>query len=234
VGATGYGFPVAPAPGPHAASVAELRAQIEAERAGLPFVMFRSQDGEQRIVALAEGARLTVGRHGAADLSLAGDEKVSRLHAELEQVAADWVLIDDGLSRNGSYVNGERVQGRRRLRDGDLLRFGRTEVVYRAPDEARGASTALHSALRPIADLTDTQRKVLIALCRPFKEAPGFGVPASNQDIAGEVFLSVDAVKAHLRVLFEKFGVSHLPQNEKRLRLVEAAFHSGVVTERDL
>jgi hypothetical protein len=44
----------------------------------------------------------------------------------------------------------------------------------------------------------------------------------------------VDAVKAHLRVLFEKFGVSHLPQNEKRLRLVEAAFHSGVVTERDL
>ena len=222
------------APGPHAASVAELRAHIEAERAGRPFVMYRGEDGAQRIFALREGARLSIGRDAAADLALAGDAEVSRLHAELEQVAADWVLIDDGLSRNGSYVNGERIQGRRRLRDGDLLRFGGSEAVFRHPGQARGRSTAMMPVVRPAAELTGIQRTVLLALCRPFKDAPGFAVPARNQDIAGEVHLSVDAVKAHLRVLFEKFGLTDLPAGEKRLRLVETAFHTGAVTEREL
>jgi hypothetical protein len=46
--------------------------------------------------------------------------------------------------------------------------------------------------------------------------------------------LSVDAVKTHLRVLFAKFGVERLPQNQKRIRLVERAFYGGVVSERDL
>ena len=55
------------------------------------------------------------------------------MHAELEPTGGEWTLVDDGLSRNGSYVNGERVTGRRRLRDRDMLRFGRTVVLYRAP-----------------------------------------------------------------------------------------------------
>ena len=58
--------------------------------------------------------------------------------------------------------------------------------------------------------------------------------PAPNEQIATELFLSVDAVKKHLRVLFEKFGVAELPQIEKRTRLVERAFAAGIVTEHDL
>ena len=219
---------------PHAASVSELRAQIEAERQGRPFLTYRDAEGAQHIVTLGAGERLTVGRHDTAGVSLPWDEKVSRLHAELEQVGEDWVVVDDGLSRNGSYVNGERVSGRRRLRDGDILRFGRAELLYRNPGHAGGGSTVMASAVRPVAELTETQRRVLISLCRPFRDAPGFAVPAANGEIAAELHLSVDAIKAHLRVLFEKFGVSHLPQNEKRLRLVEAAFHTGVVSDRDL
>jgi hypothetical protein len=44
----------------------------------------------------------------------------------------------------------------------------------------------------------------------------------------------VDAVKTHLRVLFAKFGIEQLPQNQKRIRLVERAFYAGLITERDL
>ena len=44
--------------------------------------------------------------------------------------------------------------------------------------------------------------------------------PATNEAIAGEVFLSVDAVKWHLRLLFRKFEIEDLPQNQKRARLV--------------
>jgi hypothetical protein len=40
----------------------------------------------------------------------------------------------------------------------------------------------------------------------------------------------VDAVKTHLRALSEKFAVENLPQNAKRARLVELAFHAGIVS----
>ena len=44
----------------------------------------------------------------------------------------------------------------------------------------------------------------------------------------------MDAVKAHLRTLFEKFEVGELPQNQKRIRLAELALRSGVISPRDL
>ena len=73
----------------------------------------------------ADGDRLTIGRGEGVDLALDWDERVSRVHAELERVGETWALADDGLSRNGSYVNGKRVRGRRRLEEGDELRLGR-------------------------------------------------------------------------------------------------------------
>jgi DNA-binding CsgD family transcriptional regulator len=84
------------------------------------------------------------------------------------------------------------------------------------------------------ASLSDSQRRVLVALCRPFKESSGYVTPATNQQIADELFLSVDAIKTHLRALFAKFGIEALPQNQKRARLVELALKSGVVTVREL
>ena len=80
--------------------------------------------------------------------------------------------------------------------------------------------------------LTPVQRKILVALCRPVKLS-AYGAPASNREIAEEVFLSVDAVKAHLRVLFERFGLETLPQNQKRARLAASALVNGIVAERD-
>jgi DNA-binding CsgD family transcriptional regulator len=80
--------------------------------------------------------------------------------------------------------------------------------------------------------LSPMQRRILIALCRPVHDSEA-ATPATNREIADEVHLSVDAVKAHLRVLFERFGLSALPQNEKRARLVATALVSGVLSARD-
>ena len=41
-------------------------------------------------------------------------------------------------------------------------------------------------------------------------------------------------MKTHMRALFEKFGVEDLPQNQKRVALVERALQSGLITDRDL
>ena len=80
--------------------------------------------------------------------------------------------------------------------------------------------------------LTPTQRRILVALCRPVRDS-AFATPATNREIAEEVFLSVDAVKAHLRSLFERFGLEDLPQNQKRARLAAVALLQGIVTARD-
>jgi hypothetical protein len=85
-----------------------------------------------------------------------------------------------------------------------------------------------------IDSLTDIQRKVLIALCRPYGSGAELAAPASNKEIAGEVPLGVDAVKSNLRKLFHTFDIDDLPPSQKRARLVECALQWGVVSERDL
>jgi pSer/pThr/pTyr-binding forkhead associated (FHA) protein len=108
---------------------------IEAERLGMPFLLYTDGGGNERVYTLEDTAnrKITVGRAPDADVILAWDSKVSGLHAELERIGNDWAILDDGLSRNGTFVNDERVQGRRRLENGDMLRFGDTNVGYRAP-----------------------------------------------------------------------------------------------------
>jgi pSer/pThr/pTyr-binding forkhead associated (FHA) protein len=136
------------------------------------------------------------------------------------------------MSRNGSYVNASRLLGRHRLADGDRLCFGATEMIYRAGAGRDVTATATSTDAQAALTLSPMQRRVLIALCRPVHDSES-ATPATNREIAAEVFLSVDAVKAHLRVLFERFGLSDLPQNEKRARLVASVLVSGVLSPRE-
>ena len=214
----------------HVSSAAEIKERLTAERAGAVFLVYRDDAARQRILPLS-GERVTVGRGPLADLRLAWDEEVSRTHAQLEQVGDAWAVSDDGLSTNGTFCNDERVRGKRRLRDGDQLRFGRTLVAVRTPELRDVATTAL-APESPEIVLSDTQRRVLVALCRPLRDS-AYATPATNQRIAAEVFLGVDAVKVHLRALYGKLGIRDLPQNEKRARLVELAFHHGLVRGQD-
>jgi hypothetical protein len=212
---------------------AELKAQLELERRGEPFLLYRTADGEQRLFELAADASpVTIGRRAEAAVALPWDSEVSRLHSTIERVGEDWVLIDDGLSRNGSFVNGARMLGRHRLEDGDRLCFGETVVLYRDPGDGHSHSTSPLPASALTIPLTPTQRKVLIALCRPVN-ASAFATPATNREIAEEIFLSVDAVKAQLRVLFDRFGLEALPQNQKRARLAAATLVGGLLSPRD-
>jgi predicted component of type VI protein secretion system len=215
-------------------SVSNSKARVEAERAGPPFLLFSDDDRGQQLFFFPPGSsQLSVGRGRSSDVLLDWDDQVSRLHARFERVGNDWEVVDDGLSSNGTFVNQARLSGRRRLIDGDCLRFGTTTVTFRwsAPgpsgtDDAAGAPA--------VVDLSTTQRRVLVALCRPCKGKNGFASPATDQQIADELFLSVGAVKAHLSVLSAKLGVDALPENETRARLVERGCSAGLVSDRDL
>lgn len=190
--------------------------------------------GQRRWELRPEHPRVTIGRSTESELSLPDDDEVSRLHAVLEYVGGHWTIVDDGLSRNGTFVNGDRITGRRRLRPGDSVRIGGTALVFQEFGAVADEATMVAGSTPNVRSLTETQRSVLVALCRPYKHGAAFANPASNQQIADELFLTVDTVKAHLRTLFGKFGVEDLPQNQKRVALAERALHSGLVTGHDL
>jgi len=106
-------------------------------------------------------------------------------------------------------------------------------VVYRALVGGDSKSSTVIPSPATSVHLSETQRKILVVLCRPVGLS-AFATPATNRAIAEELFLSVDAVKAHLRVLFERFGLQDLPQNEKRSSLASAALLSGTISVHDL
>jgi hypothetical protein len=107
------------------------------DETGAPQLVYRDGVGRRLVLSLSGFAgRITIGRAPESDVHLAWDGQSSRRHAVLERSADGWTAVD-GASRNGTFVNGERLRGRRALTDGDALRVGGTTLVFRAGDAAR-------------------------------------------------------------------------------------------------
>lgn len=217
----------------HRSTPGELKARRDAERQGEPFLAYRDGEGRQRLLVLdASRSTVAIGRQPASDVALTWDEEVSRAHADLERRGAVWTFVDDGRSRNGSFVNNERLHGSRVLHHGDVIAVGRTQIEFCAPEpDGSGSTVAAQRGAMP--DLSPAQRRVLVALCRPFAESR-FAAPPSNRELAAALQLSVETVKFHLHALFSLFGIDALPQHRKRATLARQALEQGVVGRRDL
>lgn len=209
-------------------------ALAEAERSGRPFLVFEDRDGRQQLFSFTSGSTsVSVGRRSSSDLVIDWDEQVSRLHARFERAAGGWTLIDDGFSSNGTFVNAERLSGGRQLKDGDSLRFGSTTVLFHWP-QGGAVAVADEPVAPPRVRLSSTQRRVLGALCRPYKATVAPPGPATDQQIADELVLSVGEVRAHLSVLYAKLEIDQAPSDDRRVRLAECALSTGLLSERDL
>jgi hypothetical protein len=215
---------------PRAATARELQQVLAAERGGVPFLLYRGADGELCLRLLDGSAPVTVGRGPAADVSLSWDPGVSLVHAELVPRSGTWLVVDEGISRNGTFVNGARLQGRRRMRAGDTIRVGHTSLAFHEGETISDSTTAPLTTAGGLVAVTDAQRRVLVALCRPFADGRSLPLPATNGEIAAELFLGVEAVKTHMRELYRRFGLEHVPQHEKRARLAHRAIELGVAS----
>jgi hypothetical protein len=218
-----------------------LSERIREGRRGVPFLSYRDGAGKQQIFDLdATVSRVRIGRKPSNDIALGWDAEVSRTHATMVKVDDRWVLIDDERSRNGSYVNGQRVSDRHLLEDGDILRFGETLILYRSPVASdilrRGhmdprSTTATASAVPAAVFLSETQRRVLLALCGLLEEGAATSGDAADEQIAKQLSLDVQAVRENLWALSHVFDTEELPGDEGVALLVERARHSGVIAK---
>ena len=81
----------------------------------------------------------TIGRTASNAIALS-DGSVSSSHARVLR-SADGFLIEDMGSRNGTFVNSDRVTGKRALLDGDVLRLGKVLLTFNVAVEAKRQST---------------------------------------------------------------------------------------------
>jgi pSer/pThr/pTyr-binding forkhead associated (FHA) protein len=72
---------------------------------------------------------VTIGRAGDNTVALAGDDFASSHHARVE-ARRDGIWIVDLDSTNGTFVNGSRLNGRHKLRAGDVVQIGDTELRF--------------------------------------------------------------------------------------------------------
>jgi hypothetical protein len=217
----------------HSCTPAELLRVVRLERA--TFIAWRDAEGQLVVKELGpEVVEAAIGRDAGCMVAISWDPQVSRHHAELRRVGDAWAIDDDGLSRNGTFVNDEGVDGRRRLMDRDVIRVGATGIAFRTPIADQQTET-VPAASPPNIYVSAAQRAVLLELCRPILEGrTRIVTAATNVQIAERLNLSVDTVKQHLRGLFRSFGVSGLPSSQKRTSLARKAVEEGVVSAREL
>jgi two-component system response regulator AtoC len=98
------------------------------------FLVIHIDEAGSRVVDLPDGVDVTFGRSRGATINL-DHEKVSRMHAKVRRTG-DLIEVEDLGSRNGTRVNGEKVEGKHRLAHGDEISVGPIVAIV-------GASSAL-------------------------------------------------------------------------------------------
>jgi pSer/pThr/pTyr-binding forkhead associated (FHA) protein len=143
--------------------------------------------------------RVTIGRDPDNDIVLSNDMHVSRLHAELELRDKQWMLRDNQ-SRNGTFVNGLRIN-KVPLRNGDRVVLGGAAFDFSAEDDPLATIADAEDADSQ-SDLSAREQEVLALL------AGG----ATDQEIAGAMFISLSTVRSHLDRIRDKTGCRRRPE----------------------
>lgn len=177
------------------------------------------------------GSRVTLGKGAGNTVALEHDETVSRLHAVFENLGAAWSVRDMG-SRNGTYLNGERISAERVLHSGDEVRVGKSRLIFwQVKDSGSGALDEETVSAQPVEQaprLTRREFDVLVTLCRPLVSDDPFPEPASVKRMATELFVTEAAIKQHLQNLYDKFTIPS--EGDRRVRLANEALRRGAVT----
>jgi DNA-binding CsgD family transcriptional regulator len=172
-------------------------------------------------LAPADGPVL-VGRAPTCQLRIS-DPAVSRKHVLLTPVHDTWIAEDlshgvgTQLERGGQRL---ALRQRQALSDGDRLHIGGTVLAFKDAGQPSLDETR-PGGLGERIDLREREQDVLNVLCR--RVIDNAGPPASNTEIAAELFLSVEGVRSNLKSLYRKFGIDSGTPDQRRAVLVQRA-----------
>jgi hypothetical protein len=215
----------------HTSTAGEMVRLNAARRRGLALLTWRGRDGALEIVELDDTTSYSIGRHPSMSVVIDWDAKVSALHAELECVGGEWVISDDGLSRNGTRVNEEPIRGRTRLRHRDLVRVGRCLLAFHAAAKAGEILLTETQDDDPLPPFDRTDRDVVRELCRTWLLRGDFE-PVENLVIAQQLNLSVHTFKKRLGNMYSRCGI-HKGKNKNRAALMYFVAQHGIISPRD-
>jgi pSer/pThr/pTyr-binding forkhead associated (FHA) protein len=175
---------------------------------------------------------LTIGRGEANDITISS-KTVSRQHAQIAFTDGRWVVHDRG-SANGTFVNGARVTvgAGHPLRHGDRIRLGAETLVFSSRAERADpdrTETLEETAVEMSVQLSPFQLQIVRLLCRTWLASDDPDELPSNEQIAIQLGTprAAGAVKAALRRVYAKAGLSDLPAHTKRRVLCRTARQRG-------
>ena len=104
-------------------------------------VLVRTEGTHQGKWLYPVGSRCVLGRHNECDVSdvFQDNNGVSRVHAQVELAGGRYYLEDRG-SRNGTFLNGERISGRKPLKSGDRITIAGVDLTFTEEADANAAS----------------------------------------------------------------------------------------------
>ena len=88
------------------------------------------------------GQELQIGRSAGTEGRLGDDPEISRQHARFSRTPQGQLVVEDGGSTNGTYVNGQRISGQQVLNPGDTVQMGRSTITVEG-DAGGGQATAI-------------------------------------------------------------------------------------------
>lgn len=187
-------------------------------------------DGTERELKEA----VTLGRDPKNDFTFPS-AAVSREHAAVIFRDGRWYLEDRG-SFNGTFLNGTRVHPGTPLplRHSDRIGIGGETLLFSWPAQLEDPETTQpleESAAPDIAQLSPFQRQVVQCLCGPWLAGAGLESLPSNEQIAAQLGTpgAAGTVKAALRRVYAKAGLSQQPAHAKRRALCRVARQRGWV-----
>jgi len=228
---TDRAFDVSQPTKPRATNEFRLEAAVRAE--GHAYVRYR--DGNTFRVASLQSAPtsvLYIGRDEGCAIDIQHDERVSRRHARIIFGAGRW-SIEDGPSRNGTFVDGKPAVGERILTEGSRIVVGRTVLSFHAAPSAPVIPTLADEPEQRRLHPNATQRKVLVELARPFMvrsaEVP---VPPTNGAIAEILGYQVTTIRDAISNLYSQAKLAR-GTSAQRSELVRLAIREGTIGPED-
>jgi len=173
-----------------------------AEPSPAPFLKFEEGDGRE--IPLISGNVWKIGRGEQNAIVLIHDQ-VSRNHAMIQQLDDGEFYLIDMDSRNGSFLNGQRLTAPAALRDGDRLSFGKSRLCFRNPARAATGPSSGAPALGPDAGLFQQATvSVLVVDIRGFAELRQQLEPEVLSKLLNTWYAEADRIMRHYGSTAEK------------------------------